>query len=324
MAGLLLGASATAPSPAAAQRTLGYDTISGESPVAVTCGFCAGEKFGVIYRDLPAPARGLEAGDFPIELEALQLALAAADAVGSGATFTCSGSTTGGVAMVGIAIYAGTDLPSDILDLDATDPWPGETLVWGQPDVPIMRSVADEEGSASYEVNFNRLLLQDEAGLPYLVNAPNVYIRVVVSLNPDTALSSSSCDSLSLETPGGFAVRDNDGVVNAERNLIYADGLGWFWNEAIPGGSIGGDWAMRLEVRDLGEGPVVDSGTPMADSGVDSGSSVPDAGSADTGPGEDDASSDGGCEAAGPNAGGGPNALLFAAVLLWLGRRRGV
>jgi len=324
LAGLLVSTSVAAPSPAAAQRTLGYDTISGESPVTVSCGFCSGEKFGVIYRDLPAPARGLEPGDFPIELEAVQLALAAADAVGSGATFTCSGSTTAGEAMVGLAAYAGTVLPSDILDLDSVEPWPGETLVWAQPDVPVMRSVADEAGSASYEVNFNRLLLQDEAGLPYRVDAPNVYIRIVVSLNADTALSSSSCDSLSLETPGGFAVRDNDGVVNAERNFIYAEGLGWLWNEAIPGGSTSGDWAVRLEIRDLGGGPVVDSGTPMADSGVDSGTSVPDAGSADTGSGDDGGSSGGGCEAAGADAGAGPNAWPFAAVLLWLGRRRRV
>lgn len=316
-----------APTSASAQRTLGYDTISGESPVAVTCGFCAGERFGVIYRDLPAPSRGLEPEDFPIELEAIQLSLAAANAIGSGSAFTCRGSTTGGEASVGIAIFSGISAPTEILTLDAVEPWPGETLVWTNADVPVMRSVADEEGSASYEVDFNRFLLQDEAGLPFRVEAPNVYIRVVVTLNSDTALTSIACEGLSLDTPSGFAVRDNNGVIEPERNMLFADGLGWYWNEAFIGGTIGGDWAIRLEIRDLGAGPATDSGAPPGDSGSDGGPGDPDASSdaggagdaADAGP---EASSGGGCETAGAGPGAGSLAILIGVAALIYGRRR--
>jgi len=300
---------------ASAQRTIAYDTLSGESPVAVTCGFCAGEKFGVIYRDLPPPARGLDADDFPIQLEGLQLALASADAIGSGTSFTCSGSTMGGQASIGIAVYAGTALPSDIQMLSEDDVWPGETLVWSSPDVPAERSVADEDGSASYEVNFNRLLLEDEAGLPFRVEAPNVYIRVVISLNPDTILMSASCEALSLEAPSGFAVRDNDGLIANERNFIFADGAGWLWSE---GAGIGGDWALRLEI--IAEGSSMeDASVMMPDTGPADTGTMPADASADTGAPPDDT---GGCDASGGGVGSGGPLALFVFSLWAIGRRR--
>jgi MYXO-CTERM domain-containing protein len=306
------------PVPVSAQRTIAYDTLSGESPVTVTCGFCADEKFGVIFRDLPAPAVGLNADDFPIQLEALQLALASADNIGSGGSFTCSGSTATGMASVGIAIYAGEILPSDITALAADDVWPGETLVWSAPDVPIERSVADETGSASYEVNFNQLLLEDDLGLPFRVEAPNVYVRIVVTLHADTALSSASCDSLSLETPSGFAIRDNDGVIANERNFIYADGIGWIWNEEVPGGGIGGDWAMRLEI--VAEGTSMEDAGTMPDAGpADTGAPPADTGAADSGMMMEE---DGGCSAAGEPSSADPLTLAALVFFLFVATRR--
>ncbi len=308
-------ASALVALPASAQQTIAYDTLSADSPVAVTCGFCSGERFGVIFRDLPAPAVGLNADDFPIQLQAMQIALASADAIGSAASYTCSGSTVAGMASVGIAIYAGETVPSDITAMPADDVWPSESLVYSNPDVPVERSVADETGSASYTVNFNRLVLEDDLGAPFRVEAPNTYVRVVVTLNGGTDLSSASCDALMLEPPSAFAVRDNDGVIANERDFIYADGAGWIWNEDVPGGGISGDWALRLEV--VAEGmPMADGGTTMPDAGpADSGSGAPDSGgggdgSADTGTTGDD----GGCSAVGvvrPASPWGLVALLF-------------
>jgi MYXO-CTERM domain-containing protein len=181
--------------------------------------------------------------------------------------------------------------------------------VWSAPDVPVERSVADETGSASYEVNFNRLLLEDDLGLPFRVEAPNVYVRVVVTLNADTVLSSASCDSLSLETPSGFAIRDNDGVIANERNFIYADGIGWVWNEAFPGGGIGGDWAVRLEI--VAEGSAMEDAGTTPDAGpADTGTSPADTGTADSGVTMDE---DGGCSAAGE-----PSPTPFTLVALCL------
>jgi hypothetical protein len=142
--------------------------------------------------------------------------------------------------------------------------------------VPVERSVADMEGSASYDVSFNRLLLEDDAGLPFRVEPPNVYIRVVVSLEADTVFSSASCDALGLEPPGAFAIRDNDGVIANQRNFIYADGLGWLWSEDVPGGGISGDWALRLEVIAEG-GRTSDAGTTPDASAPDTGMTLTDA-----------------------------------------------
>ena len=66
---LALAATAVAPTQqAAAQRTVAHDVLTGETPTALTCGFCAGEKIGVVFRELPGDAHGLDPADFPIQL----------------------------------------------------------------------------------------------------------------------------------------------------------------------------------------------------------------------------------------------------------------
>lgn len=316
-----------APAPAAAQRTLAQDTLSGDTPVALTCGFCATERFGAVFRELPAPARGLESGDFPIVVDAIRLAMADASVVGSGASLTCEGATGGGTALVDIEVWTGETPPTGNIRDEPLVDWPGETLVWATVDAPVELSVAESDGSARYGVMFNRFLIEDEGGMPVRIEPPNTYLRVVVTMNAG-AISSAVCDGASLDPPGGFPMRDDDGRIADERSFIYAAGTGWLWNEEA---GIDGDWGVRVDITAEGS-PAGDGGAGDVDAGaaIDAGA-VTDAGAAADAGGTEDAGGpppgdgDDGCGCSVPGGGepGGPLALALVAVMaVWVRRRR--
>ena len=255
-------------SPAAAQRVVSYDTLSGDTPVAVSCGFCGGEKLGVIFRDLPAPARGLDPGDFPLVVDALQIAVASARVTGSAGAYMCGGSVTGGTALVDVEVWAGITPPAgSIRALPAEGAWPEEVPVWAAVDVPLTMSVADMEGSMNYEVMFNRLVLENEMAMPVRVPAPATYLRVVVALQAGMD-TSASCMDMALDPPSTLPVRDDDGRIANERGLVYAIGAGWLWNEEA---MVRGDWGVRVEITSEGT------------AGPDAGPAGPDAGATDAG-----------------------------------------
>ncbi|MEM9069149.1 MAG: hypothetical protein AAGE52_11615 [Myxococcota bacterium] len=298
-------------SPALAQRVIAHDTLSGETPSAVTCGFCAGERFGVIFRELPPPARGLNPSDFPVELRGVRVAVANATVSGS----TCTGASFGGTGLADLAIYAGTTLPTGpIATNPETDPWPGETLVWAGESLPLTRSFV--ETGTTFSVSFNDLQVRDEEDEFVRVEAPNAYLRVVFTFLEE-ADRNPGCESMGLVSPTSFPMRDDDGVVVPERSFIFGSGgLGWQWNEAV---RVNGDWAVRLELRALGDG--------MTDAGVDAGMDAGvDAGEADAGldSGRDtsaDASSAGGTSGGGCTVAGGTSPFAFVALLMFRRRR---
>lgn len=313
---ILLVSLLAAPSTAWAQRRIVHDTLGAGVPTAVTCGFCAGEKFGVVFRELPAPRNGLDPADFPITLDTLELGMAAAG-VASGA---CVASTTGGSIDAAVEIYAGDTVPTgDISGLPADAAWStGETLVWSTDAAPLTLSVADTSGR--YELTVNTLQIRDDLDMPIVVPSGS-YLRVVVTLPAGTPGSSSLCEP-TFESPGGFPVRDDDGQIAPERNFIYALGAGWFWNESFPGGEIGGDWAIRLGV--FANGPGRTDGGVSADAGTtpDAGSSIDGGGGADAGVGPVDEGC--GCRAARPSHAGLAPALLALVGLTAFARRRKV
>ena len=61
----------TLSAPASAQQRIIHDTLGRDMPTQITCGFCAGEQFGVIFRELPSGRRGLEPTDFPLTIDAV-------------------------------------------------------------------------------------------------------------------------------------------------------------------------------------------------------------------------------------------------------------
>jgi hypothetical protein len=290
---------------ARAQRTVTQDTLSRDTPVALTCGFCGGERFGAIFRELPAPFRGLEPGDFPLRLHAVQVAMASATLVtGAGGGYTCEGRAAGGTALGDVEVYAGTMIPTGaILSQPADMPWPGETLVWAATEVPLSLSTAEMDGSSRYEVMFNRLLTVGAMDAPIDVAAPASYLRVAVTLGTGMG-TSASCVDMMLPEPTGFPMRDADGRIAMERSYIYASGAGFLWNEEA---RVNGDWGIRVEVEPLGGG-TDDGGVPDTDGGADvDGGADTDAGSAtdagtglDAGSGGGDGGDDGcGCRIAG-------------------------
>ena len=262
---------------AAAQRRVQYDTVAEMTPAAASCGFCAGEKFGVVFRELPM-MRGLRADEFPLTVLSLEVALASVRIEDFGGFGICQGSTMGGAVDTDIAIYAGATAPTgDIRDLPGPGPWPGETEVWAGT-VPIMRSVETSSGSMQYNLMFNTVELP---GGGVRVDAPNTYVRAVVTIPEGSGMS--FCTSGGNPEAAGVGVRDNDGSrVADEVNFIYAAtstspgavSEGWHWNESseimdpMTGArGIQGDWALRLNVR---PDPMTepDAGVSMPDSGV--------------------------------------------------------
>ncbi|HJK92531.1 MAG TPA: hypothetical protein RMG45_06825, partial [Polyangiaceae bacterium LLY-WYZ-15_(1-7)] len=284
--------------PASAQRVISYDTLGGETPSAVTCGFCAGERFGTVFRELPPPARGLNPEDFPLELRSVRVAVASATVERSGLGFACSGSVEGGSALVDMTIWAGVTPPSgDISAEPELEAWSeDEVLVWAGESIPLMRSAAESEGSAMYEVGFNELRVVDEDEAPIRVEAPATYLRVVIELSADASDRSEACEAG--ESPGAFPMRDDDGRIAGERGFIWASGAGWLWNEDARV-NVNGDWALRIEVVPMGS-PTADAGPSDVDAGAvgdagaarDAGAMPEDAGPADVDAGPSDAGGD--------------------------------
>ena len=256
---------------AEAQRTVAYDTAAEMTPAAVSCGFCAGEKFGVVFYALPT-AGGLLPSDFPLSLRQILVAIARARIDD---TLTCQGSAMGGTVNVDLAVYAGMTVPSDIRSLPPSGTWPGETEVFTMSGVPLELSVADMEGSMRYNVMINSIML-GEMGVP--VDVPNTYIRVVFTI-PSGSMTSFYCEFAGFPEPGAVAIRDDDGRVAPRRSLIYSVGgdfgAGWYWNEEVTdptmGTTLNGDWVVRLQVQPMGgrtdAGPTTGMDGGTADAG---------------------------------------------------------
>src|SRR5262249_31843519 len=106
----------------------------------------------------------------------------------------------------------------------------------------------------------------------------HTYLRVVVTLADGG--TSVSCNPMT-NAPTGFPVRDDTGAgLTPHRQLIYAQGAGWYWNESVPGGGIHGNWGIRLSIEPLPHG---DAGS--ADTGASADAAVArDGGSIDVGP----------------------------------------
>ncbi len=226
-----------ASSPAAAQLTLAQDTLSAESPAAALCGFCGGEGFGVVFRELPAPARGLQPEDFPLTLRAIEVALGAAHLDGT----TCVSVAEGGTAHVDLRLYAGvTPDEARLAEAMGDEPWPGtgEELVFAADDVPIELSIP-ATGSMGFSLQLNRLEVLDEGSMPIRVLPPFSYLRAFVRLH-DSASPGPSCAASS----DGSPLRD-DGRIASRRSYILANDRGFVWNEEV---GVNGDWAIRLEV----------------------------------------------------------------------------
>ncbi|GAB5544883.1 MAG: hypothetical protein SangKO_046430 [Sandaracinaceae bacterium] len=271
-------------SSALAQRAVQYDTVSETTPAAVSCGFCAGEKFGIVFRPL-SEGRGLRADEFPLVVNTMQIAVARAVVTRSGSFgFECRGSTDMGSVSMMLELYAGETPPSgSIVGNPADGPWPTETLVFAE-SAELEVSVETTAGSSMYNVMFNTVNVDMGVRVPQ----PNTYLRAVVTI-PAGGMS-DSCSDLMLSGPGAVGIRDNDGRIENEVSFIFARnpfdeiiGIseGWHWNEdpEITDDSgtsgINGDWAIRLDVNPMGM-TMTDAGMP--DSGVmdpDSGMSMP-------------------------------------------------
>jgi MYXO-CTERM domain-containing protein len=283
---LFLGA---LPTHASAQRSVAYDTVSMETPAAISCGFCGGEKFGVIFRELTAGG-GLLPSEFPLTINSFKIAVASAEVTGDGVSMPlmCMGSAAGGTIGVMLEAFAGETAPmGDIVTRPVSGPWAGETMVFSQ-SVELERSVETTPGSAMYEVMINTIDIDGGA----MVAPPNTYVRVVATIPAGGA--SSSCDLLGLSPPGAVGIRDDDGRIENNIGFIYAlnplGGVfgiaeGWHWNESSEiedpttgEAGIGGDWLIRMDVMpasgprpDAGmtsDGGITDTGTPVGDTGT--------------------------------------------------------
>lgn len=319
-------ASLTAAAGVSAQRIVAYDTLGG-GPSAVTCGFCAGERFGVVLRELPPPARGLEASDFPLELRGIRVAVANARVRGG----VCAGETNGGTAPVDLEVYAGTTPPTGDIRAQPTDaPWEGETLLWAGAALPLARSPLESEGSRTFAVSFNDLQLRGEMDEPLVVQPPHRYLRVVFTFGRGADRNPAACEDAGLASPSAFPIRDDDGLVADERSFLWGHGgLGWQWNEAV---GVQGDWAIRAEIRSIGSG-VPDAGIDAGiDAGLDAGGHRIDGGTGrdggaldagnDRGTPPSDAPSEGGCGGCAAQAGDRSGAGALWVLLVLAARRR--
>lgn len=261
---------------ARAQRTLAQDTLSEGTPVAASCGFCAADRFGVVFRELDPPMRGLDPADFPLTLRRLQVGVAAIQ-ISAG---MCQGLDAAAPVETVVEIYAGTMPPAGVIrSMPADVEWPGETLVWATDAAPLVPSTTTAAGSAMFELTLSSFDLQDELGMPVRVEAPATYLRVVVHI-PGGGLS-STCDALMRDGPSFVPVRDDDGRIADERGFIYDPTSGWFWNEQA---LVTGDWAVRLVITPSAP-PGTDAGTITPPDGGTDASTLADAstGSADAG-----------------------------------------
>lgn len=315
---LVLALALLAPDVAHAQRTLAQDTMSMDTPVAVSCGFCAAEAYGVVFQRIGTSA-GLVPADFPLTVESVSLALGAAE-VTSGA---CHGiaAPVDPDTLVHFELWAGTTPPpSDIGSLPVAGmPWPGEDMLVTLDDVPVTMSVPTTDGGANFNLMLNTLMLGDSTTPAPMADATHSYLRAVVVLNDGG--NSSTCTP-STNAPTGFPLRDDDGVVQNERSFIYAEGLGWRWNEQV---GVRGDWGIRLTIL---SGPrpdagAMDAGAADAGAGVDA--STMDAGAgADTGASPPGSSGNCGCRTGtgGTSASGVVLLLALAVYASRVSRRR--
>lgn len=273
---VVLGLLIASASPAEAQRRIQYDTLADTTPAAISCGFCAGEKFGMVFRPLDAGG-GLRPTDFPLDVNSLEIAVARTAVTGdilSG--FMCMGADGGGVVTVAVEVFAGETAPrGSIVTQPESGAWTGETMVYSD-SAELTLSTETTAGSMMYDVMFNTV---DIGGIR--VEAPNTYLRVAVSI-PGGG-TSSSCAALGLTPPGAVGIRDDDGRIEVNVGYIYAlnpfGGLGgisqgWHWNEdpeiadeQSGGAGINGEWAIRVNVTPLGA-PTPDAGTTTPDAGT--------------------------------------------------------
>ena len=287
-AGLGLAAILLLPSLGAAQpMEVRNDDIRIDSEAYISCGFCAGEKFGALFYDPVLPT-----ATFPLTLSKIKVALASITVVQSGGGFICEPGA-GGMLNVSYEAYAGTSVPSSITALPQNGIWPGETILMPLTSVPITLSEPTSPGASDYRLNLNEIPINGVTVPP-----PHTYIRVVFTI-PTGAVQSASCSALGLGPPGGVSFRDTDITGRSRRNFIYQIdptnivGDRWVFNEAfidpVSGSNINGDWIIRLEVESTGGGTAGDAGVaigqdatpnPPADSGpqtpADSGAAVPD------------------------------------------------
>jgi MYXO-CTERM domain-containing protein len=317
LASLLVPASTLpfAVAPAEAQVTLAQDTLSSDSPAAALCGFCGGEGFGVVFRELAPPARGLLAEDFPLTLRSVEIALASARLDGA----MCQTDLDGGTVLVDVEIWAGTTPPGATIGASApAEPWPGtgEELVFAATEVPIELSIPDGTATGGFMLQLNRFEVQDEMGAPLRIAAGFTYLRVFVQLS-DSTLPGPGCPFSS----DGSPLRD-DGRISDQRSYILANGMGFLWNEQA---RVNGDWAIRLQIipsipPGIDGGPPPDAAFVPADAGpvdageVDAGTSAPDAGTAVGG--------GGGCSCRVGRTRSSGGALLALAIAAGLVRRR--
>jgi len=259
------------------------DSIQVDSEAYLSCGFCAGEKFGALFY---APV--LPATTFPLTLSKIKIALASVNVVQDGGGFRCEPGQPGSL-MTNYEIYAGTTVPSNINMLPQNGIWPGETVLMPlTQSPPITLSEPTTPGGSDYRLTLNEIPINGVTVAP-----PNTYIRVVVTI-PTGPIQSASCSVLSLPPPGGVAFRDTDITGNSRRNFIYQiDPTGivgnrWVFNESfqdpVTGMNINGDWIIRLEVESTSGSSPNDGGTSIG--GDAAPNDPPDSGSspADTGP----------------------------------------
>lgn len=282
-------------SRASAQQTIAHDTLSESAPVGLSCGFCASEAYGVIFREIGGIS-GLQPTAFPLEVQSVSLALGAAEVTGTPAQ--CHGLAAGGQALVHLEVWAGTTLvdANDIHAMPAIGTaWPGEELVATFDDLPVQMSVPTTDGGTGFNLMLNEIpLAVDPEPFP-MVDDTHRYLRVVVQLQDGG--NSSTCTPAT-DAPMGFPVRDDDGTIDDHRSFIFASGgVGWLWNDAA---GVHGDWGVRVKVRSL----------PRADAGVDAASvdagrasdaaSPADGGAIDGGASTPAAASSCGCTASAP------------------------
>lgn len=302
------------PSSASAQQEIAYDTLSDMSSARVQCGFCSGERFGTIFKDL-GEGQGLPSSSFPLSLRTISLALAKTTYLDS----VCTPSADAETVLVSLNVYAGEEAPTDLTDMPTDGEWPGESLIYTNEEVALTSSpIAD--GS---EVNtmFQPFIPTGEDDTVIHVEAPATYIRVVVGLLDGDEGSNDACGGPAAG-PSAAPIIDADGRIADHTGFILAGGVSshWFWNEDVPGGGISGDWALRISIVPSGssdtDAGVVDSGTPAEE---DSGPIAPiDAGTEPVDGGGDS----GGCSV-GVQRGATPtHFVLTLFALFFVARRR--
>ncbi len=266
-----------APTSALAQTILSHDGIAGDTNVTVTCGFCAQEKIGVVFRELPAPGDGLDPAELPIELVGVQLALANASVDDSR---MCVSTTVSGVVDVSLEIWAGIVPPEggELAAMPESGPWGGaeNEMLLVDTVVPITLSTAASPSAVRYDAFFNELALVDEEGRGLRVESPYTYLRVLVTLESGT-VSHPICTDEGLDPPNAFPMRDDDGVVAPNRSYLFAGGLGWVWGEDARV-LLDGDWAIRVEYlaegSPGGDGGMIDAGDAGTDANSDADAST--------------------------------------------------